>query len=343
MTFTSRLSVVFVVTLAACSSTVTAPPNDAAVDTPSDVIVDVPADSPGDAPLDYCILPNGLRCARGSACPAGDGCNTCSCYGPGPIAACTTIGCVPPDAGEPRRCASRSDCRSGEFCGFSTTGCATSGTCQLATPCSEPAAFCGCDGTTYLSCSADRPTRYEGFCPVLDAGGPPVCRTSADCTGGRECQFTFPACGGTGVCGYPRDCAFIVEYCGCDGATFRDCPGGTTSTPYRAVGACGGGEDAGVSPTCIGARLSSDGRSCIGAAGDSVPYDCCTWNCDVRTAGCASRPPACPAGQANTVAGACWGPCVAPTSCAPIRCSSDAGCVSPWRCDPTAGVCVYAR
>ncbi len=339
MTFTSRLSVVFVVTLAACSSTVSAPDNDAAVDTSSDVTVDALPDAPVDAPLDYCILPNGSRCPRGTSCPAGDGCNTCSCYGPGLTAGCTLIACSPPDAGT-RRCTSRTDCRGGEFCNFPSSGCATYGTCQLATPCAESVALCGCDGTTYFACAADRPTRNEGFCGVLDAG-PPVCRTSADCTDGRECQFSSPACGGSGVCGYPRDCAFIVEYCGCDGQTFRDCPGGTTSTPYRSVGACGGGEDGGVAPACAAAHIGRDGRSCVGAADEPLDLNCCTWNCDTRTAACEPRPPRCPAGQVNTVAGACWGPCVAPTSCAPMRCASDSGCIAPWRCDATRGLCVY--
>ncbi len=338
MTLSSRLAVLLVVTLAACSSTVTGPitTNDAS----SDVAVDAPVDVAVDAPLDYCILPDGNRCPRGATCPAGDGCNTCSCYGPGLTAGCTLIGCLPPDAGT--RCRTGADCGRGEFCNFPTTGCAATGTCQPAVPCADPNVFCGCSGSMYLACAADRPTSTPGACERPDAGGPSVCRTSADCTGGAICQYVSPACGGLGVCGFPRDCAFITEYCGCDGQTFRDCPGGITSTPYRFVGPCPGIDDGGVAPACDGAHFGRDGRSCVGLADEPLALDCCTWNCDVRTASCESLPPRCPAGQVNTVTGACWGPCVSPTSCAPMRCAPDSACVAPWRCNPSAGMCVYA-
>lgn len=340
MTLTPRLAALLVVTLAACSSTVTGPAtNDAATDVAADAPIDAPVDVVDDAPLDYCILPDGNRCPRGASCPAGDGCNTCSCYGPGPTAACTLIGCIVPDAGT--RCRTAADCGRGEFCNYPTTGCAAAGTCQAAVPCAEPNEFCGCSGTSYLACAADRPTSTPGACERPDAGPAHACRSSADCTGGSICQYLSPACGGMGICGFPRDCAFITEYCGCDGQTFRDCPGGITSTPYRLVGPCPGVDDGGVAPACNGAHIGRDGRSCVGLADEPLSVDCCTWNCDLRTASCESLPPRCPAGQVNTVAGACWGPCVSPASCAPIRCEPSTGCAAPWRCDPTRGVCVY--
>ena len=47
------------------------------------------------------------------------------------------------------------------------------------------------------------------------------------------------------------------------------------------------------------------------------------------------------AGWVNTVAGACWGPCVAPTACAPLRCGMGNTCPAPWRCEFATGFCVY--
>jgi hypothetical protein len=338
MTFVSRLAPLFAVALAACSSTITAPLPDVSTDFPGDPLFDAGFDGAPSDGADFCMLPNGGRCARGAACPAGDGCNTCSCYGPGPLAACTAIGCSPPDSGV-RTCTTRAQCRSGEICNFIPSGCASTGVCVPITPCAEPRVYCACDGTTYTACVPDQSTRNEGSCAPPDAG-PVACRSTADCGGGTVCLFSAPGCGVTGVCGTPRDCAFITEYCGCEGGSFRDCPGGVTSRPYTSTGPCGD-SDGGAAPACVGARFASDGRSCVGPTGSPVSPDCCVWNCDVRVAACDSLPPPCPGGQVNTVTGACWGPCVAPTACSPMTCSAMRPCVRPWVCDPSAGRCVY--
>ena len=60
-----------------------------------------------------------------------------------------------------------------------------------------------------------------------------------------------------------------------------------------------------------------------------------------RQALCDRIPPTCPAGWTATVAGACYGPCVPATNCAPMRCLGGVGCPSGWRCDD-ADNCVLA-
>lgn len=336
MKFSSFQVLVALAVLAGCSSTVTPAPADGGGDgVAPDVIGDVPTDSAAD----YCTLPNGGRCLRGTSCPAGDGCNTCSCYGPGPLAACTLIGCVPPDAG-PRRCTRREDCRAGEFCQFAESSCGATGTCSAAVPCAETVPFCDCGRSTYLACVPDRPTSARGPCETPD-GGTTGCRTSADCSGGRQCTFAAPGCELRGTCQFPRDCALIVEYCGCDGNTFRDCPGGNTSQPYVNAGPCPMSADAGA-PACAGAAIGPDGRSCLGPDDGPLPLSCCTWNCDIRLSACDSLPPRCPSGEANTISTVgCWGPCVPPTSCAPMTCAPDNSCAAPWRCDPSTRRCVW--
>lgn len=168
------------------------------------------------------------------------------------------------------------------------------------------------DGCNTCACLGDSPTASCTLigCVVPDAG-PRACTTSAECVGGETCQFLSPGCGVAGTCGTVRDCAFLGDYCGCDGVTFRDCAGGAVASRYASTGACPG-VDAGA-----------------GA------------NCDVRTAACDSLPPRCTGGLVNTVAGACWGPCVVPSECAPMRCAADNTCAAPWVCDAAAQRCVY--
>src|SRR5258708_2448988 len=45
-----------------------------------------------------CALPNGSTCAAGATCPAGDGCNQCSCGADGSVR-CTQQACASTDAG----------------------------------------------------------------------------------------------------------------------------------------------------------------------------------------------------------------------------------------------------
>ena len=246
------------------------------------------------------------------------------------LAACSsTVTSVPPDA--PSDVSLDSAVDGGDFCTLPLGGrCPRGATCPAGDGCNTCA--CLADGTlarcTLIGC-------------VAPDAGPVGCASSADCRDGNLCQFLTPGCAVRGTCGALRDCAFLGDYCGCDGVTFRDCAGGAVASPYVSAGVCPA-DDAGVAPSCAGARIGRDGRSCVGAADEPLALACCTWNCDVRTAACASLPPRCPDGEANTVAGGCWGPCVAPTACATMPCAADNTCVAPWRCAPASGTCVFA-
>jgi hypothetical protein len=58
----------------------------------------------------------------------------------------------------------------------------------------------------------------------------------------------------------------------------------------------------------------------------------------LRGALCEIVPPPCAAGTVHTVSGACFGPCVPPTQCAPMMCL-DGRCPTGFRCGPS-GQCV---
>lgn len=305
----------FSVTLsAACASTVGGGSPDA-----------TPADASTDTALDAgsCALPNGGRCPYGASCPAGDGCNTCSCYGGRETATCTAIGCAVPDVVVPRDVATDAG-----SCALPNGGrCPVGATCPAGDGCN----VCSCypPGSALAACT------LRG---CIDAG-PPGCRSDADCTGGRLCYFEAPGCDRTGVCTYPRDCANIIPYCGCDGETFRDCPGGTSGRPYRTAGECP--VDAGAPGRCAGAHIGRGGQYCAAPDDGPLPLDCCQWNCDTRVGLCDSPPPPCPAGEVNTVSSsACWGPCVPPRACMPVACAADGTCPQGWRCNPADRRCV---
>jgi hypothetical protein len=91
-----------------------------------------------------CRLPDGGTCLVGQSCPAGDGCNTCSCYGALETAACTTIGCGSRDGGmsdgpaamDVVSCGGASVAPNGQYCagpadGPLPLGCCTSWNCDL--------------------------------------------------------------------------------------------------------------------------------------------------------------------------------------------------------------------
>ncbi len=82
----------------------------------TDALGDSPA---GDTSLGPCSLPNGGTCARGSTCPAGDGCNDCTCPATGGAAMCTARPCAF-DAGRVDVPADRT-----------TTGCSSAADCRL--------------------------------------------------------------------------------------------------------------------------------------------------------------------------------------------------------------------
>jgi|LNFM01.1.fsa_nt_gb hypothetical protein len=277
-----------------------------------------PADGGGDGSTmdvvlrpDTCLLPNGGTCAVGASCPAGDGCNTCSCMRGQMFAGCTLIACR--DAG-PAGCRSADDCTDGRECVFSTSSCDSTGTCELPTPCAEQRVYCSCSGETYRSCRPTQPTRAMGPCSVVRA-----CNSRMACPPTDECVYPVGACAVDGVCRGVTDCAATAEFCSCDGATYRACPNAPTR-PTRAAGACpmvpdGGVADAGA-PRCAGAMLDAMRRQCTNASGATLAPECCTgWNCDASSVLCDRVPPTCPAGWVGSVAGSCWGPCVPAANC----------------------------
>jgi len=144
---------------------------------------------------------------------------------------------------------------------------------------------------------------------LLPLGG--MCALGQTCPAGDNCN----------VC----TCAALSEFATC---TARPCAADAGAEPDGAV--------------CAGASISRDGRHCSGPDDGDLPLSCCTdWNCDVRLAACDSLPPTCPGGEAATVTGVCYGPCVPATNCAPMRCAD--GCLTGWSCDPSSGNCRYAR
>jgi hypothetical protein len=311
----------FVTFAAGCAEVIPAAPGDAspAADTPP------PPDLPDAPRIDAgaCTLPGGGTCALGAVCPAGDGCNTCMCTERGPL--CTLIGCAVPDAGPPPPPVDAGGCTlpNGTFCAGGVV-CPAGDGCNVCRCAPEGGAMC-----TTLGCTGD--------------AGPRTCLNRGMCNPWEDCIFTAPGCGLTGTCGSPRDCASITPYCGCDAQSFLDCPGGTTTRPYRSVGACPDGPDGGLPGRCDGAHIGRGGGYCAGPSDAPLPLDCCMWNCDQRSAACESLPPTCPAGTVNTVANGCWGPCVPATACLPFMCATDRDCVGPWRCDTMAGRCVPRR
>jgi hypothetical protein len=177
--------------LAACASYVV-PATDGAV----------PRDAAGG-----CMLPNGGTCARGTSCPAGDGCNTCACSTSGALA-CTERACQ-------RVCTTSADCPPGQQCAGSQ-GCDVQWTCQHTLCSNPPMTWCGCDGQTYTTTNgcATRPFVHEGPCetPMADAG-PSCLERGAMCNTSNEC---------------------CTGYCMAHGAPFNTC-----ETPPTGLFGCG--------------------------------------------------------------------------------------------------------
>jgi len=310
----------FVTLTAGCAEVVAGSPGDASV--PREDATGADAHRPVDA--GGCELPGGGFCPLDGVCPAGDGCNPCRCTARG--IECTLIGCVVPDAAVDAPTPSDAPpAVDAGGCALPDGGwCLNGATC----PADDGCNMCRCTPTgatmcTILGCAPD--------------GGPRGCRSRADCHPSEDCLFSAPGCDTRGTCGSPRDCAAIVEHCGCDGVTFRDCPG-TTSQPYRAAGACP--SDGGAPDRCNGAHIGRGGGYCAGPSDAPLPLDCCRWNCDTRLAVCASLPPACTGGMVNTVSTGCWGPCVPPSACMPVVCGEGNTCPSGWRCNPMDRRCV---
>ncbi len=309
----SRWGWVLSVVIAGCSSTVTGALPDASADGAVDTTPT--PDVPGDGPV--CVLTNGWTCPAGARCPAGDGCNTCVCDPTTLTAQCTLLGCVPPDAGVAQRCTTASACPPGEVCTFDVGTCGGVGTCEAQRMCGDPQTYCACDGTSYAACQPTRPTERTGLCG--DGGvRPQLCTSDRDCAGGRNCLYGAAGCGIPGVCEFVRDCAFIADYCGCDGSTFRDCPGGFTSRPFLYTGACASASDGGVAG-CTGSSVGPDRRSCVGPDNTPRPLSCCAWSCNADLVACDADPPTCAPGNRPSVVDGCWGPCVPSSSCVTPR------------------------
>lgn len=247
------------------------------------------------------MLSNGGFCPLGQSCPAGDGCNVCSCSANGMLA-CTLRACI--DAGTTTACRSGAECANGQECVFTTSSCGATGECMGITPCVAPETFCSCAGQTYQACRPNQPTRNAGVCE----GPPPVgCNPMRACPPDQECVYPVGACGVDGRCSTLTDCAAVATFCGCDGTTFPGCQNRPTQ-PAAGAGACSGVADAGVA--CAGARLNANG-ACVNSDGSGAPVTCCSgYNCNQSAALCNSVPPTCAVGFVPSVVGACWGPCV---------------------------------
>lgn len=275
-----------------CGSTVTVTSPDAGA---VDVGVDVGAPAldggaPMDVPLDVrtsCLLPGGGVCLVGQSCPHPDGCNTCSCYGGGEYAACTLIGCVPPDAGpsvdgqapiDAGGCRSSADCGPDRECRFSEPGCGLIGACGFITDCAAIVPFCGCAGETFLACptAPERPWVTRGACE-RDGGAAtdvPPSPDSAVCGGASLGR-------GGGYCAGPADGPLPVTCCTgwncdergvlCDGIP-PTCPAGEvrTVTAFACYGPC--------VPATHCAPIPC-GAGCLPG-----------WTCDATTATCRRAP-----------------------------------------------------
>lgn len=159
-------------------------------------------------------------------------------------------------------------------------------------------------------------TAVDANTPAVDAGPGALCGTrgAPPCPAGQFCLFPRGAmCGATDLGGR---CATIstepcieiyAPVCGCDGATYdNECFAHAAGTSVANDGVC---------------------------AGDGV-------SCDHRRIRCRALEPVCPEGQVASVAGTCWGPCVAIDACV---CSDAAQCPHEERftCHRSAMRCGY--
>jgi hypothetical protein len=100
------------------------------------------------------------------------------------------------------------------------------------------------------------------------------------------------------------------------------------------IAACGDDStpaDAGVTRDgFIGVVDAGPPRSDSGSsdAGDGLE------DCDPMHVSCRALPPACVVGEAASVIGDCWGPCVSAERCRPIECADSDECPVDWACGP---------
>jgi hypothetical protein len=187
--------IAFALVAAGCGDVVSPAANDAEV-MPADAR-SVDAGAPADARTS-CRLPGGGVCLLGQSCPAGDGCNTCSCYGGQEFATCTTIGCVVPDAGVPDDAPDASMACGGASIGPNGQYCAGPTDAPL------PLACCtgwDCDVRTVM-CFSVPPTCPAGEVPAvaMRCYGPCVAATHCapmPCGGGCPAGWTCDAASST--------------------------------------------------------------------------------------------------------------------------------------------------
>ena len=196
-----------------------------------------------------------------------------------------------------------------------------------------------------------------GDCTLEECGPQP---DSAACTcadGSLGCNTGHCLRNAMGTCGWEwRECPGTTVPCG--GLTPEPVDCGTNAfCAYRAEDICGAADAPGAcqrrpdpsecepldSPPVCGCDGVSYTNECFAwAAGTSAASSgaCAgtTADCDLRDVSCDARPPTCPAGQAATQSGACYGPCVPTDRCARIACAAAADCPGGWSC--AMGSCV---
>lgn len=275
-----------------CGSSVTVDPNAADAgstptdlgrtgDTPPpDVVEAVDAGEGPDRaepPPTSCALPRGGSCAFGQTCPAGDGCNECSCQAFSEFATCTSRPCAADagasvDAGA-GGCLTASDCGSGRECRFTTAGCGVRGVCGFISDCAAVTPYCSCAGETFLACPSapERAWVSRGACAsdggaAVDAGPSP---DSAACGGASLGR-------GGAYCAGPADGPLPVTCC-----TDWNCD--------QRLAACNS-----LPPACPSGQVAVVANSCYGPcvpAANCAPIRCgggCPtgWTCDAATMNC---------------------------------------------------------
>lgn len=213
-----------------------------------------------------CALPNGGQCAVGQSCPAGDGCNLCSCSSTG-VLACTARACL-------QTCTSPTDCPAGTTCA-GAAGCGVPWTCQPIHPCTgDVALFCDCAGVTFTASGScpTRPYAHAGPCETPDAG---ACLANGTlCTSNESCCSGFcpqrgapvstcaPAPPAMVPCGTSL-CREGFEYCE---TQYSDTPSPDSQRCYPLPTVCGTELTCGCVPT--------RGCSCTSASGSQLVLRC---------------------------------------------------------------------
>jgi hypothetical protein len=116
--------------------------------------------------------------------------------------------------GNSRACTTKTDCRTGELCGFlESTRCTATGTCFPApgVTCNAIVLACACDGTDFnIACNGlpsgyvPKPLAHTGACALDSDGGSSDAGRGSGSDGGRDA--------GSFACG-PHSCDVATEFC----------------------------------------------------------------------------------------------------------------------------------